>query len=101
MGSNMQRFGNTLTDQMKKTATAAIPLTINLGTIGSNLSLSVDGLRKPIDKGEYMINLMLAGGYYRSGSDTQTQLPGLKSGDRVLVVWCGNEPVVVATVVSS
>ena len=101
MGSNMQRFGNTLTNQMKKTSAAAIPTTLELGTIGSNLSLSVDGLPTPIPKGDYMINTMLAGGFYATGSDTQIQLPGLKSGDRVLVAWCGNEPVVVAVVCSS
>lgn len=112
MSSNAQRLGNILADRMKKTSAAAIPTTMELGTIGGNLSLTTDSLPNPIPKGEYMINLMLAGGSYRTGSDTHAHdgggqythshtLPGLKSGDRVLVAWCGFEPVVVAVVVSS
>ena len=131
MSSNMQRLGATLADRMKKTSAAAIPTTIELGTIGSNLSLTVDSLRAPIPKGDYMINSTLSG--YATTSEAGAHdghidgdlmangtggssgigpgtsiagahshgLPVLKSGDRVLVAWCGNEPVVVAVVVSS
>lgn len=134
MSSNMQRLGDTLASRMKKTSAAAIPTTIELGTIGSNLSLTTDSLPVPIPKGDYMINLMLAGDSYRTSSETHShsggshshsgtdhshsggshthdggahshELPSafrsLKGGDRVLVAWCGNEPVVVAVVVSS
>lgn len=132
MSSNMQRLGETLASRMKKTSAAAVPTTIELGTIGSNLSLTADSLPVPIPKGDYMINLMLTGNgttsvagahgghidasamasgngntgaglggdTYRDG-DHSHKLPHLKSGDRVLVAWCGNEPVVVAVVVSS
>lgn len=120
MSSNMQRLGDTLASRMKKTSAAAIPTTIELGTIGSNLSLTVDSIPVPIPKGDYMINLMLASGSYRTSSETHSHsgedhthsggahshaLPdafrSLKGGDRVLVAWCGNEPVVLAVVVSS
>lgn len=120
MSSNRQRLGNILASQMKKTSAAAIPTTIELGTIGSNLSLTVDSIRDPIKKGDYLINLMLAADSYRTSSDTHSHsgadhshsggahshaLPdafrSLKGGDRVLVAWCGNEPVVIAVVVSS
>lgn len=120
MSSNMQRLGDTLASRMKKTSAAAIPTTIELGTIGSNLSLTTDSLPVPIPKGDYMINLMLAGDSYRTSSETHSHsgedhshsggahshaLPddfrSLKGGDRVLVAWCGNEPVVIAIVVSS
>ena len=112
----MQRLGATLAERMKKTSAAAIPTAMELGTIGSNLSLTVDSLPVPIPKGDYMINLMLAGDSYRTSSETHSRsgedhahsggahshsLPGLKSGNRVLVAWCGNEPVIVAVVVSS
>lgn len=134
MSSNIQRLGETLAGRMKKTSAAAIPTTIELGTINSNLSLTVDSIRDPIKKGDYMINLMLSGSSYSTSSETHSHSGGshshsgsdhshsggshnhdggdhshalpsvfrsLKGGDRVLVAWCGNEPVVVAVVVSS
>lgn len=134
MSSNMQRLGDTLSSRMKKTSAASIPTTIELGTIGSNLSLTTDSIRTPIPKGDYMINLTLTSDTYDTSSETHShsggshshsgsdhshsggshthdggahshELPSvfraLKQGDRVLVVWCGNEPVVVAVVVSS
>lgn len=100
MSSNIQRLGNILAGRMKKTANAAVPTTLELGTIGSGLSLTTDGLQALIPKGEYMVNLMLT-----TPDGTSEPLPdnfrGLKNGDRVLVAWCGNEPVVIAIVVSS
>ena len=120
MSTNMQRLGDTLARRMKKTSAAAIPTTIELGTIGSNLSLTVDSIPVAIPKGDYMINLMLTSGSYRTSSETHSHsgedhthsdgahshaLPAafrsLKGGDRVLVAWCGNEPVILAVVVSS
>lgn len=120
MSSNMQRLGATLADRMKKTSAAAVPTTLELGTIGSNLSLTTDSLPIPIPKGDYMITLSLTSGTNRTSSESHTHsgddhthdggehshaLPSafrsLKAGDRVLVAWCGNEPVVVAIVVSS
>ena len=112
MNSNMQRLGDTLASRMKKTSAAAIPTTIELGTIGSNLSLTVDSIPTPIPKGDYMISLMLTSSSYRTGTATDGDgnahshsLPAafrsLKVGDRVLVAWCGNEPVVISVVVSS
>lgn len=113
--NNMQRLSQTLDGRMKKTSSAAVPTTIELGTINSNLSLTTDSLRVPIPKGDYMVNIMLAGGTYQTSSATLSyggesrthshSLPstfrGLKDGDRVLVAWCGNEPVVIAIVVTS
>lgn len=112
--NNMQRLSMTLDGRMKQTSSAAVPTTIELGTINANLSLTTDSLRVPIPKGDYMINTMLAGGAQTEsaslsyGGEVRTHshgLPsafrGLKGGDRVLVAWCGNEPVVIAIVVSS
>lgn len=112
MPSNMQRLGETLSDRMKRTSAAAVPTTIELGRIGNNQTLITDSLRTAIPKGEYMVNLMLTG-ESKTGSETDNEsidnhshkLPDsirtLKVGDRVLVAWCGNEPIIIAIVVSS
>lgn len=115
MSKNMQRLGATLSNRMKRTANGAVPTTIELGIVNSNLSITTDSLQEAIPKGEYMVNLMLSGrltigggdhshggaDHSHSGGSHSHVLPGLKAGDRVLVAWCGNEPVVIAVVVSS
>lgn len=105
MSKNMQRLGATLSNRMKRTASGAVPTTIELGIVNANLSITTDSLREPIPKGDYMVNFMLTGGTYIGGGDHSHSLPdgfrGLKAGDRILVAWCGNDPVVIAIVVSS
>ena len=125
MSKNMERLGSTLANRMKQTAGAAVPTTMELGTIGGNMSLTTDSLRAAIPRGQYMVNLMLTSGartsteshthsggthsghtegdgsHSHSGGSHRHALPSLQAGDRVLVAWCGNEPVVVAIVVSS
>ena len=106
---NMQRLGATLANRMKQTSNAAVPITIDLGIVNGNLSITPDSLRVPIPKGDYMVNLMLTGPFVTSTSGTDEphshSLPssfrGLNSGDRILILWCGNEPIVVAVIVSS
>lgn len=106
MGKNMQRLGATLANRMKQTSNAAIPTTIELGKVNGNLSITTDSLKTPIPKGDYMVNLMLSGSCETEAAshDSGThkhKLRGIKPGDRILVAWCGNEPVVLAVVVSS
>lgn len=107
MKRNLQRLGSALDNRMKNTANASVPMTVELGTIKRNLSLRVDSVKKEIPKGSYMVNLALTSGSYRTTavSDHSHGLPSvfraLKSGDRVLVVWCGFEPVVVSIVTNS
>ena len=128
MSKNSQRLGATLSNRMKKTAYGAVPTAIELGIVNSNLSITTDSLQAAIPKGDYMVNLMLTGSrltsteshthsggehsqYSGSGSHSHNDgehshaLPSgfrtLRTGDRVLVAWCGNEPVVIAIVVSS
>lgn len=107
MGNNIQRLGETLASRMTKTANAAVPTSIELGVINGNMSLTTDSLRAPIPKGEYMVDIMLTGTAPNDPYETEDEkklpsvLRALKAGDRVLVAWCGNEPVVVAVVVSS
>lgn len=125
----MQRLGTTLDGRMKATAGAAVRVAVELGTILSNMALKTDSLQSTIPKGAYMVNLALTGSsrtssethshsggahgghesgdgeHSHSGGEHSHELPeafrGLRAGDRVLVAWCGNEPVVVSVVVSS
>lgn len=103
MSKNMQRLGATLSNRMKRTANGAVPTTIELGVVNANLSITTDSLKAAIQKGDYMVNLMLTGNQSINGEahDMPDGFRGLKAGDRVLVAWCGNEPVVIAVVVSS
>ena len=98
MSSNIDRLGSLIASRMKKTSSAAVPTAIELGVINANLSLTTDSLPVAIPKGDYMINLLMTGG---GGPDLPSSFRSLRSGDRVVVAWCGNEPVVIAIVVSS
>ena len=110
MSKNMQRFSATLSERMKRTANSAIPTGTELGIVNANLSITTDSLQAAIPKGDYMVNLMLTGSRNTSSAshgdgthrhDLPSAFRGLQSGDRVLVTWCGNDPVVIAIVVSS
>ena len=129
MPTNIEKLGAALTSQMKKSARAAVPTTLELGTIGSGLTLITDNLSDPIPRREYMVALHLThkdymcektththdGGAHdghEEGNGMHTHLDGehthrapsvfrrLQVGDRVLVAWVGYEPVVVDIVVS-
>lgn len=136
MTSNIQRLGDTLASRMKKTANAAVPTTLELGTIGAGLTLTTDSIKTPIPPSQYMIAITLAHQTYYTynelnssanaphvhdgGEHGQCKGSGhhvhdtdglhdhrqssvfrnLKPGDRVLVAWCGVEPVIISIVVS-
>lgn len=78
MSRNIQRLGDTLSERMIKTANAAVSIETELGTINENMSLTPDSLQVDIPQGDYMI---------QAGQK-------LRPGDRVLIAWCGNEPVI-------
>ena len=86
--NNIERLGDLLSNRMKETVHGNSSVTAELGTIGSNLSLSVTSIRNSIPKGQYMISRNVI-------------LNGLEKGNRVLVVWVGNEPVVIDVVKGS
>ena len=127
MSKNTDRLCAALTGQMTRSAKSNLPMGPELGVIGPRLSLIPDSLRKPIPKGSYLVDLTLthpdynvqvtthihqggAHGGHQGGSGTHNhsdgdhthRIPdvfrGLQEGDRVLLVWCGNEPVVLAIV---
>lgn len=100
MNSNMQRLGSVLANRMKQTSNAAIPIAIELGTVNANLSITPDSLRVPIPKGDYMVNSLLGAATGAADGHSHT-LPSLRPGNRILIAWCGTEPVVIAVVVSS
>lgn len=128
MSENIEKFATLMSNRMQRTANAAIPNTLELGKITSNLALVPDSFRIPIPKGDYMVNLRLTSGmetsetehqhsggahaqesgtgvHTHTGGKHKHMLPmehrGLQPGDRVLIAWCGNEPVVIAIVISS
>lgn len=101
MNSNMQQLGAMLSNRMKQTSNAAIPISIELGTVNANLSITPDSLRVPIPKGDYMVNYLLSGATTGAADEHSHTLPSLRAGNRILIAWCGNEPVVIAVVVSS
>lgn len=112
MKKNIQRLGATLADRMKQSGRSLVPITAELGTINRDLSLTVDSIRTRIPKGDYMVNIALSSDSYNTSSfDSLLVVPhshslpsvfrALKSGDRVLVVWCGYEPIVVSIITKS
>lgn len=106
MGSNMKRLGDVLAGRMQKTAKSNTQTTLELGTINSDFSLSVDGLSGRIARRDYMVDVRLTHEDYetKETADHTHRLPSpfrnLQAGDRVLVAWVGYEPIVVSIVVS-
>ena len=110
MGKNMQRLGNVLADRMNRTAQANSTLPLELGTINGDGSLKTDSLTGNISPADYMVDIRLTAASYETskitldGEEHNHKLPSafrqLQAGDRVLVAWVGNEPVIVAILVS-
>lgn len=78
MSNNIQRLGNILSERMIKTADAAVTIATEMGTINENLSLTPDSLQADIPQGDYLI---------QAGQK-------IRPGDRVLIAWCGEDPVI-------
>lgn len=129
MPKNIENFASLMATRMQQTANAAIPNSLELGTVNNDMSITPDNFGVPIPKGDYMVNLMLttslvtsdtehthsggahgghtggSGDHSHSGGKHNHALPsahrGIRPGDRILIAWCGNEAVVISIVVSS
>lgn len=124
--SEIEGLGKDFDLQMKRIVGASKTNVTELGTIGSDGSLTVPSLGNAIPKGDYMISLHLTAPWALGlntstvGLTTKTaedhshsidghkhtvtlpnRLRGLQAGDRVIVAWVGTEPVVIDIVVSS
>lgn len=64
--SNIQKLGDVLAGRMKKTANAAVPTFLELGTIGEGLTLTTDSIKTPIAPSSYMVALDLTHENYYS-----------------------------------
>lgn len=64
--SNIERLGDTISGQMAKSAKAAVPMTVELGIINDDLSLTVDSIPRKIPIEDYAISLLLSHENYYS-----------------------------------
>lgn len=107
----IEELGELLDSTMKGRIRANRSTPLELGTINGNMALQVDSLSNAIPKGEYMVALrlklesLIITSSSADGHTHEVKLPevlrGIKAGDRVLVAWAGNEPVVIDIVASS
>ena len=124
MISEMEKLGNTLNDRMNKVFSGRSSIVAELGTITSDGGLKVPSLSNTIPKGDYLINKTInrsaSDTAHGSGSDKITvpdhgsftvtigmditvtiPICPMGPGDRVLVLWCGNDPIVAAVLKDS
>lgn len=78
--NHVTEFAEILNQQMQNVRKAGEPTILEFGTIQSDLSLAVDGLKDRIPKGEYLVS---------------STVSSFHTGDRVLVAWSGGQPIVV------
>lgn len=107
--SNLTALAELLSEQIQRIQRACTPRDIELGLIQADLSLRVDSLKEDIPQAEYLLNLPLTGlvGDALHTADASTAsgqhqhllpeaLRGIRPNDRVLVLWAGNQPIVIA-----
>lgn len=129
MGSSIKQLGDIIAGRIQKSAQANKGTYLELGIINADLSLKIDGMGGNISPGDYMVDIRLthtdyntsetehehSGGAHSGhelGTGTHTHDGGkhlhrvpsvfrkLQAGDRVLVAWVGNDPIIVAIVVA-
>lgn len=104
----IEALGNLMVQQTQRIVGSNEKLIVCLGTVNGDLSLTIDGIGGDVPKGQYMVSLHLtrpekvvsevADGH---SHEVSTGLRPLKSGDRVLIVFVGTEPIVTAILLSS
>lgn len=111
-----ERIAQTMQQQMGNTYNANSTVTVELGSITSNLDLKVSRFDTPIPKGEYLIDKRLAINY-KPDIEVITSISNnhrhnvtipltegiarIRPNDTVLVCWVGIDPVIVAVLVNS
>ncbi len=96
---NLTAFGEALSQLMLRVRKAGDERTLELGTIGDDLSLAVDSLKDAIPKGDYLLALRLTDrGYSQILSEP---VRGIRPGDRVIMAWVGGQPIVMDIVAGS
>lgn len=83
MASNIEKLGETLQGRMHTVRKSKSATLIELGSLVGEKILKPDTSPGPIPQGEYSL--------CSSGK--------VKAGDRVLIVWCGDEPVIIDKIV--
>lgn len=103
-----EMLGNVMQSRMMEVNTQNKDNMPCLGTVNAALAIVIDGTGWTIPKGGYMVASRLdipasiTTGTSEGHSHTvNTGVSSLRSGVRVLVVWVGNEPIVVDVVHSS
>lgn len=82
MGREVDKLANTLNSRMGRVSERYSTITAEIGRVTANLALQVPSLTNAIDAGDYSIAQGLE----------------LTSGDSVLLIWAGNEPVITAII---
>ncbi|MCI9641057.1 hypothetical protein [Emergencia sp. 1XD21-10] len=90
MASNIEKLGETLQGRMRSVKQSGSSTLLELAEIGSGGALLPDVSPGPIPAGEYSICRAVSG---KVTADFRYEK--LKAGDRVLLCWCGREPVVI------
>lgn len=106
MASNIEKLGETLQGRMHSVKQAGKGTLLELAQIGAGAALLPDVSPGPIPAGEYSVcrtvsDKVMKKGSVEAGSVYMEDIhyEKLKEGDRVLLAWCGSEPVVVDLIV--
>ena len=111
MKNAFERLGKTLNDRMRGVSQSGKDMAPEIGTITSGFGLKVGSVSNTIPRGSYLVsrNLTMSSltastnevSNHKHTVSLPSKLGAFKVGDRVLVVWCGYEPVVVAVLENS
>lgn len=111
MTSEIEKLGDTLNSRMQHVQNATKGMGPEIGTITSGLGLKVGSVNNTIPRGAYLVsrNLTMSNptastnevNNHKHTVSLPAKLGAFKAGDRVLVIWCGYEPVVVAVLENS
>lgn len=107
----INRLARVLQKRVNDTMEQSNPI-IDFGMINSDMSLTADLFPVPIPQSDYMVcrsrtitkNTMTTtstSSEHLHNVITPTELQSIKAGDRVLIVWNGNEAVVIDVIVSA